>query len=209
MSSAKTKHSVLASILLSGFLVGCAWDNSPPPYHTVIRYDPNQAHPYLSNVPPTNAPSTRDWKTNTVAGVGYGSTAPDAAPPSAPAAVGGAVSSPSGMSSGAGSGTSSPGPSAPGTIIGNPPGTGIIGTSPNAPTVPGPINTSPAITAPQAPTGLNSTTPFRPTTSLLYPGNNTQTGIGPTNTTSGVLFTNRYIAPTNPLSSPGLTVPRP
>jgi hypothetical protein len=148
----------------------------------------------------------RDWKTNDVAGVGYGSTGPNVAPP-APTTAGGAVSTPSGMSSGAGSGTSSAAPSAPGTIIGNPPGAGSIGTYPNAPTAPGPINTSPAITAPQPAAGGNSTTPFRPSTSLLYPGNATQTGIGFTNTSSGVLFTNRYTAPTNPLSSPGLNVP--
>jgi hypothetical protein len=207
MSSAKTNLCFLGSIAVSAFLAGCASDNSLPPFHTVIRYDPTQAQTYVANVPPTNAPSMRDWKTNNVVGVGYGSTGPNVGPP-APTAVGGAVSTPSGMSSGAGSGTSSAAPSAPGTI-GNPPAAGSIGTYPNAPTAPGPINTSPAITPPQTPNGLNSTTPFRPSTSLLYPGNATQTGLGFTNTGSGVLFTNRYTAPTNALSSPGLNIPRP
>jgi len=212
MSSTKTNISVLTCLVVSGVLAGCASDKAPPAYHTVISYDPTRAQTFLANVPPTNAPSTRDWKTNDVVGVGYGSTGPNVGPP-APTAVGGAVSTPSGMSSGAGSGTSSAAPSAPGTIIGNPPGAGSIGTYPNAPTAPGPINTSPAITPPQTPnginSGINSTTPFRPSTSLLYPGNATQTGLGFTNASSGVLFTNRYTAPTNPLSSPGLNVPRP
>jgi len=78
MSNVKTKFSLFGFMAAIGFLAGCAWDNSPPPYHTVIRYDPSRAHPYISNVAPDNAPSTRDWKTNHITGVGYGSTGPNA-----------------------------------------------------------------------------------------------------------------------------------
>src|SRR5690242_134189 len=88
---------------LATLLAGCAWDNSPPPYHTVIRYDPSRAQTFVSNVPATNAPSTQDWKTNQVTGVGYGSTGVTTVPNSSAttgAAMGGAASTPSGVSYG-------------------------------------------------------------------------------------------------------------
>lgn len=99
-----------ATLILGGLLAGCAWDNSPPPYHTVIRYDPSRSQTFLSNNPPTNAPSTRDWKTNQVVGVGYGSTGASAPAATGAAAGGiGAASSPSGISTGSGAGTTATG----------------------------------------------------------------------------------------------------
>src|SRR6266487_2942913 len=82
MSNVKTQLSILGFAVACSLMAGCAWDNSPPPYHTVIRYDPSRAQPSVSNVSQGNAPSTRDWKTNQVSGVGYGSTDPNAPAPS-------------------------------------------------------------------------------------------------------------------------------
>src|ERR1051325_424570 len=78
---------------------GCAKDTTLPPFHTSIQYDPSRSHTYLSDVPPTNAPSTRDWKTNQAVGVGYGTTGAGAAIPNATGTAAGAASSPSGASS--------------------------------------------------------------------------------------------------------------
>jgi hypothetical protein len=208
MSNVKTRFSFFAFALACSFLASCAWDNSPPPYHTVIHYDPSRAQPFASNIAPANAPSTRDWKTNQVVGVGYGSAGP-VTPTTSGQAVGGAASTPSGVSSGGASGTAIPAPasSTPGTIIGNPPGTGIIGTSPiPTPTAtPGPT-TSPAI-SPLSPTGPTSTTGTGP--NLTTPFSVSPQSPTFTNTGSGALFTNSYTAPTNSFSNPELSVPRP
>jgi hypothetical protein len=210
MSSLTTKLALVGFIASFGFLAGCAWDNSPPPYRSVITFDPSRAHTFLSDVPPANAPSTRDWKTNQIVGVGYGSTGPNT-PATSGQAAGGAASTPSGVSYGGAGGTTtgpttSPGSGTPGTIVGNPPGTGI-GTYPTpAPTAtPGPLRTSPAISPPPPATGLNSTTPFS-SPSSPSPGFSSP---GITNSGSGALFTNRFTAPTNSFSSPGLNVPKP
>lgn len=201
-----TKITSLGFVVFCGFLAGCAWDNSPPPYHTVIHYDPSRAQTYVSAVPPANAPSLSDWKTNQVVGVGYGSPGPST-PTTSGQAVGGAASTPSGVSSGGAAGTTTTGPTptpssgTPGTVIGNP-NTGIIGTYPTpAPT--GPSSTSPAITAPPPSTGLNSPL-STPGTSPQFPALSAPTPTGPTNTSPGVIFTNRFIAPTNTGLNPGL-----
>jgi hypothetical protein len=210
MSNAKTGF-ILGLIVVSGLLAGCAWDNSPPPYHSVISYDPSRAQTFVATTP--NTPSTSDWKTNQISGVGYGSAASYHAPPAAQA-VGGAVSTPSGITSGGATGTS-PTSGTPGAIIGSPPSSSIIGV-PNSPTLPGPITTSPSISTPQQATIIGpSSTLSTPTTPPQYPGLSTPTptGFGPTNTGSGVLFTNTFRAPTNSFTSPslnpGLTTPRP
>ena len=182
--------------VVSGLWTGCAWDNSPPPYHSVISYDPSRAHTYVSAVPAKNAPSIRDWKTDEDVGIDYGSKGYGAAGPSASQAVGGAASTPSGASSGGAAGTTSPASAVPGSIIGNPPG---IGTSPSTQPMatPAQITTTPA-------TGLNSTL-----SSPTYPTLSTPSPTGPTNTSSGVTFTNRFTAPTNTLLNPGLNTPVP
>jgi hypothetical protein len=209
----RTCVKTVGSFILAGFLAGCAWDNSPPPYHSVINYDPSRSQTFLSTNPPTNAPSTRDWKTNQVAGVGYGTVG--SAAPAANTAAGevGAASSPSGISTGAGSGTAAtgaavgatPGTAAPGAIIGNPPGTGIIGTSPSA----GPassLNQTPG-TSPSVGTGLRPVTPLGTGTLPSSPPLNTFGGSGITNTGPGVTFTNTLAGPTNLL--PGFSRPTP
>jgi hypothetical protein len=180
----------LFALAVSVLLAGCAWDNSPPPYHTVIKYDPSRAQTYVSAVPPTNAPSTHDWKTNQVVGVGYGTSAPDAAAPNS-GTTGGAVSTPSGVSYGAAAGTASPNtPSV--TPLANPTPTG---TSPSL--VPAPSG----ISAPQPASGLNRSS----TSPSLRP----QPGIGPTNTGSSLLFTNRLTPLTNSFTPNGLPKPTP
>src|SRR5690349_12995261 len=107
MSAVRTKLALVGFIASFGFLAGCAWDNSPPPYHSVITFDPSQSKTFLSDVPPSNAPSMRDWKTNQVVGVGYGSSGQNA-PATSGQAVGGAASTPSGVSYGGAAGTTSP-----------------------------------------------------------------------------------------------------
>src|SRR5262245_51965974 len=109
MSLSNTKLAFLGLALFCGFLGGCAWDNSPPPYRSVITFDPSRAHTFLSDVPPANAPSTRDWKTNQIVGVGYGSSGPNT-PVASGQAVGGAASTPSGVSSGGAAGTATTAP---------------------------------------------------------------------------------------------------
>src|SRR5437899_2857717 len=117
MSNAKARFTLLGLMGISTLLAGCAWDNSAPPYHSVISYDPSPAQSYVSAVPDTNTPSTSDWKTNQVVGGGYGTTGPTTtATPAQP--IGGAVSTPSGTSSGTATGTAVP--AAPGTVIGSP-----------------------------------------------------------------------------------------
>ncbi len=120
-----------ATLMLGGLLAGCAWDNSPPPYHTVIRYDPGQSQTLLSDNPPTNTPSTKDWKTNQVVGVGYGSTGASTPTATGASAGGlGAASSPSGISTGSGAGAT-------------PTGTGLTPlVAPSSPTIPGFSTTS-------------------------------------------------------------------
>lgn len=182
----------LASALLA--VAGCARDTTLPPFHTSIKYDHSRSDTSLSDVPPTDAPSTRDWKTNQVVGVGYGTSGPKTGVSNATGTAAGAASSPSGTNSGAASGVSSggagvssstavgstPGSGTPGTIMGNPPGTGTIG---GTPTTPG--------------SSLN-TTPFRSGT-LTSPGFGE---IGVTNRGSGVLFTNTITGQTNFLNRP-------
>src|SRR5258705_357013 len=194
----KLMRNLVGFLLASGWLAGCAWDNSLPPYHTVIHYDPSRAQTYVSNIPSTNAPSARDWQTNQDVGVGYGTTTGQAA--------GGAASTPSGVSYGAGVGTTTTGAGAPGTI-GNAPATGAIGTSPGAAPTTGTINTSPSVTAPQLGTGLN-TTPYQPG-SIQSPSLGTQPGIGVTNTGSSVILTNRLTPLTNSFTPNGLGRPTP
>jgi hypothetical protein len=208
-----TKGIFLGFGLACGLLAGCAWDNSPPTYHTVIHYDPSRAHTYVSAVSATNAPSMSDWKTNQAVGVGYGSPGPST-PTTSGQAVGGAASTPSGVSYGEAAGTTTTNPTAtpssgtPGTLIGNPANTGTIGNyrTPAPTATPGPITTSPAISPTQPTTELNSATPFSVSPSPQTPGFGMP---GITNSGSGVLFTNRFNAPTNSFSSPGLNVPRP
>lgn len=195
---------IAVGLMLGGWLAGCAWDNSPPPYHSVINYDPNRSQTFLSSNPPTNAPSTRDWKTNRVAGVGYGSTGS-----SAPAANGvapgvGAASSPSGVSTGAGVGTATTG-----TGVGATP---AIGPAPGAAAMPsaGPtgsgLNSGTGI-RPQVGTGSGPVTPlgtgFLPTSPGLAPA----PGIGFTNTGPTGIGTNTVTGQTNLL--PGLPRPTP
>src|SRR5436190_11655825 len=131
MSSAKIRLTLIG-LVASGLLAGCAWDNSPPPYHSVISYDPSRAQSYVSNLPTTNTPSTSDWKTDEDVGI-YGYSGSYTAP-TPPQAVGGAASSPSGISSGTATGTFSPASGTAGAIIGSPPSSG---TSPGTPTLPG------------------------------------------------------------------------
>jgi hypothetical protein len=199
MVNANTNLMFVGLFVVSGLWAGCAWDNSPPPYHSVISFDPSRAHTYVSVVPAKNAPSIRDWKADENVGIdygseGYGAAGPSAAP-TASQAVGGAISTPSGASSGGAAGTTSPGSGTPGTII---------GTSPSAQpiTTPSPITTSPSISPPPSP-GVNSTL-----SSPTYPTFSTPSPTGLTNTSSGVFFTNRFTAPTNTLLNPALnTVP--
>jgi len=207
MSNAKTQRSFFGFALACGLLAGCAWDNSPPPYHTVIHYDPSRAKTYVSAVPAANAPSMSDWKTNQVVGVGYGSPGPTT-PTTSGQAVGGATSTPAGVSYGGAAGTTTtsptptPGSGTPGTVIGNPPNSAISGTYPTpAPT--GPSTTSPAISPPQPAPGIN---PLSASPTPQPPGISSR---GITNSGSSVLFTNRFTAPTNSFSSPGLNIPRP
>jgi outer membrane lipoprotein SlyB len=172
MENANMNLMFVGLFVVSGLWAGCAWDNSPPPYHSVISYDPSRAHNYVSVVPVKNAPSIRDWKADEDVGIdygskGYGAAGPSAAP-TAGQAAGGAVSTPSGASSGGAAGTTTQTTSAP------------------------PSN------------GLNSTL-SRPT-STQYPTFSTSS---PTNTSSGVIFTNRYAAPSNSLLSPGSGTPTP
>jgi len=182
MGEPTSKRSVVGVLVISTLVAGCAWDNSPPPYHSVISYDPSRAQTYVSTAETANSPSTSDWKTNQVVGTGYGATT-GASPSTTGGAVGGAVSSPSGVSYGGAAGTGSPAPAAPGTTVGSP------------------STTSPAINPPQPATGFNPT--------LSSPGITLQSPTGFTNTTSGVLFTNHYTAPTNTLPNPSLNIPRP
>jgi len=212
MSNVKTQLSLFGFALACGLLAGCAWDNSPPPFHTVIRYDPSQAKTYVSAVPPANAPSTSDWKTDKIVGVGYGSSGPST-PTTSGQAIGGAASTPAGVSYGGAAGTTTPSPTPtpgsgiPGTVIGNPPNTGIIGTYPTlAPT--GPITTSPATSPTQPATGLNSPL-SAPSPTPQFPALSTPTPTGPTNTIPGVIFTNRFTAATNTGLNPGLINPIP
>jgi hypothetical protein len=190
MGNANMNLMFVGLFVVSGLWAGCAWDNSPPPYHSVISYDPSRAQHYVSVEPVKNAPSIRDWKADEDVGIdyggkGYGAAGPSAAP-TAGQAAGGAVSTPSGVSSGGAAGTTTPPSGTPGTLIGSPPNTGVSGASPG----PAPITTSPALSAPLSP-GVTSTP--SPT--------------GPTNTSSGVIFTNRYAAPSNSLLSPGSGTP--
>jgi hypothetical protein len=205
----------LAGALAAGaLLAGCAWDNSPPPFHSVLKYDPSRAQTFLSNVPPTNAPSTQDWKTNQVAGLGYGSSASSAPPANTagPAAVG-AASSPSGVSTGAATGTApagigvgaAPGTGAPGTIIGSPTGT-IIGTTPSAGPIGPSLNPS-AQTGPSVGTGLAPVTPLGTGSLTPSPAPSTFTGSTFTNTASSPIFTNTLPPQTNLL--PGFSRPTP
>lgn len=212
MGNVKTQLSYFGFALACGLLAGCASNNSLPPFHTVIHYDPSQAKTYVSAVPSANAPSMSDWKTNQIVGVNYGSPGPST-PTTSGQAVGGAASTPAGVSYGGAAGTTTttsptptPGSGAPGTVIGNPPSTGIIGTYPTlAPT--GPITTSPAATTPPS-TGLNSPLSV-PSSTPQFPALSTPTPTGPTNTSPGVIFTNRFIAPTNTGLNPGLNNPIP
>jgi hypothetical protein len=210
-------------VMVSGLVGGCARDHASQPFHSDIRYDRSQSHTYLSEVPPANAPSTRDWKTNQAVGVGYGTTGDATTPNAAQGTAIGAASTPSGTSSGAGAGVTSggagvitapavgptPGSGTPGTIIGNPPSTGPVGTSSATP--PGStINNGAGINAPSPGTGPNST-PFR-TGTLTTPGSLTTPGpnrIGVTNTGPGVLFTNTVTGQTNLLPGTGLNRPIP
>jgi hypothetical protein len=202
MGDAKTKLALVGFAVACGFLAGCAWDDSSPPYHTVIHYDPSRAQTYVSNIPSTNTPSTTDWKTNEDVGVGYGTTGPNAA--AAPgAATGGAASTPSGVSYGTGSGTPTTASGTPGTII-NPSTTAPIGTSPSAAST---INTGPSVTGPQLGAGLN-TTPYQPS-STPSPSLGTQPGIGVTNTGSSGIPTNRFAPLTNSFAPNGLNRPSP
>lgn len=202
----------LAGVLATGaLLAGCAWDNSPPPFHTVIRYDPSRAQTFLASVPPTNAPSTRDWKTNQVVGVDYGNSASSAPPANTGGAEGvGAASSPSGISTGGGAGTATtatgigtgPGTSAPagtaapGSIISSPPGTGIIGTTPSA--APASTSSNPsARSSPSVGTGPAPVTRLGTGTLPNNPGVNTFGGIGVTNTGSSVTPPNTLTGQTN------------
>jgi hypothetical protein len=205
MGDSKTKLALGGFVVACGFLAGCAWDNSAPPYHTVIRYDPSRAQTYVSNIPSTNAPSTSDWKTNEDVGVGYGTAGPNAAATTGQAAAG-AASTPSGVSYGAGAGTTTTGSGAPGTI-GNTPATGAIGTSPSAAPTTGTINTSPGVTGPQLGTGLN-TAPYQPS-SIQSLSLGTQPGIGVTNTGSSLILTNRLTPLTNSFTPNGLSRPTP
>lgn len=199
-------------LVLGGFMAGCASDNSPPPFHTAIHYDPSQSHTYVSAVPPTNAPSTRDWKTNQVVGLDYGTSGNATAPTAAPGAAVGAASTPSGTSSGAAAGTSggagvSTAPvsasGAPGAIIGTPTST-VIGPAPSTITPGSTINTGTGQTAPSVGTGLNST-PFRAST-LTPPGLSVT---GYTNSGTGVTLTNTITGQTNLLPGSGLNRPSP
>jgi hypothetical protein len=207
-------------LVLGGFMAGCASDNSPPPFHTAITYDPSQSHTYVSAVPPTNAPSTRDWKTNQIVGLDYGTsgnaTAPNAAPGAAGAGVG-AASTPSGTSSGSAAGVTgggagvstapalapAPASGAPGAIIGTPTST-VIGPAPSTITPGSTINTGTGQTAPSVGTGLNST-PFRAST-LTPPGLSVT---GYTNSGTGVTLTNTITGQTNLLPGSGLNRPSP
>jgi hypothetical protein len=203
MGDTTTKLTLFGLVVACGLLAGCSSDNSPPPFHTVIHYDPSRAQTYVADIPSTNAPSTRDWKTNQDVGVGYGTTGPNA---TAGGAMGGAASTPSGVSYGAGAGTTTTGSGAPGAI-GNPPSTGAIGTSPVAAPTTGPINTSAGVTGPQLGTGLN-TSPYQPS-SIQSPSLGTQSGIGVTNTGSSVILTNRLTPLTNSFTPNGLISPTP
>ena len=205
MGDSKTKLILVGFVAVCALLAGCAWDNSPPPYHSVIHYDPSRAQTYVSNIPSTNAPSTRDWKTNQIVGVGYGTTGPNPAVTTGQA-VGGAVSTPSGVSYGTGAGTPTTASGTPGTII-NPSATAPIGTSPSAAPTTGPINTSSSVTAPQLGTGL-TTTPYQPS-STLSPPLGTQPGTGVTNTGSSLILTNRFSPLTNSFTPNGLNTPSP
>jgi hypothetical protein len=190
----------LIEFVASGLLAGCAWDNSAPPYHSVISYDPSRAQSYVSTVPSTNTPSTSDWKTNQVVGGGYGTTGPTTtAIPAQP--IGGAVSTPSGVSSGTAAGTGAPAaPAARGTIIGSPQATGIS-PSPSATPTSSPINTSAGVTIPQPGAGLNPFSISSPQNSSL----GTQPGMNATNTGSSLLYTNRFPLLTNSFSPGGPT----
>jgi hypothetical protein len=188
-------------VVLAGLLAGCAWDNSPPPYHSVINYNPNRSQTLLSSNPTTNTPSTKDWKTNQVVGVGYGSTGS-----SAPAANGvgagavGAASSPSGISTGAGAGTA-----APGTGIGTAPAISPTpAATPSAASFSGGLNSGSAV-RPQVGTGLGPVTPLG--TGFLPSGPALAPGIGLTNSASSVTITNTLTGQTNLL--PGLSRPTP
>jgi hypothetical protein len=208
MDDSKTKLTLVGVVVACGFLAGCAWDNSPPPYHSVIHYDPSRAQTYVANVAPTNAPSTRDWKTNQIVGVGYGTTGPNSTAAPAPGeATGGAASTPSGVSYGAGAGTPTPASGTPGTII-NPSATAPIGTSPTAAPTTGPINTSPSVTGPQLGTGLN-TTPYQPSSTPSPSRGSQPSGIGVTNTGSSFILTNRLGPLTNSFTPNGLNRPTP
>src|SRR5262245_14830030 len=191
MRNAGTRFTLFGLTAVCGLLGGCAWDNSPPPYRSVITYDPSRAQTYVSTVPETNAPSTDDWKTNQMVGVGYGTTGPTgAAIPAQP--NGGAVSTPSGTSYGTAAGTAPPAPAAPGAIIGSPSTTGL---SPSPGTTPtsGPINTSSGVTSPQPSAGLNSS-------SVTSPQNSPFSTQPPTNTSSSLFYTNRFSPLTNSFS---------
>jgi hypothetical protein len=194
-------------VLLAVFLASCAWDNSPPPFNTVIKYDPIRAHTFVSNNPPTNAPSTRDWKTNQVAGVGYGSSSASPANSSAAEAAG-AASSPSGISTGSGAGTAGAGgvTAGSGAAAGVATPGSIIGTSPNAGPTSSSLNSS-AGTSPSIGTGLRPVTPLGTGTLPTTPPLNTFGGTGITNTGSGRIFTNTLTGPTNLL--PGFSRPTP
>lgn len=194
MENANMNLMFVGLFVVSGLWAGCAWDNSPPPYHSVISYDPSQAHTYVSVAPVKNAPSIRDWKTDEDVGIdygskGYGTAAGPSAAPTASQAVGGAVSTPSGASSGGAAGTTSPASAVPGSIIGPYPGT------PPITTTPAPITTTPA-TGPNSTLSTPATSPFTAPTA-------------PTNTGSGVIFTNRFTTPTNTVLNPGLNTPVP
>jgi hypothetical protein len=204
---------------------GCASDTTLPPFHTSVKYDPSHSHTYLSEVPPTNAPSTRDWKTNQLVGVRYGTSQAEGAAPNGTGTAAGAASSPSGTSSGSAGGVTTgagvsaapgvgptPGSGTPGTIVGNPPGTGIVGGAPTlAPAPSRAVNPSAGVISPSISTGLSSpasglsSTPLQPGT-LASPGIG---GIGITNRPSVLLFTNTVIGQTNSLPGTGLNRPGP
>jgi len=205
-------------LVLSAFIAGCAND-SLPPFHSSIQYNPSQSHTFLSDMPPTNAPSTRDWKTNQSVGVGYSTTGEQPAVPTAA----GAASTPSAASSGSATGVTSggagvstapgagttAGTAAPGPIIGNPSSTGIIGTSPPAAPPTSTISPGTGLSSPSPGTGFSSNpNPFRtanPPTSTS-PTSSGLNGIGFTNTVPGTTFTNIIPAQTNFL--PGLNRPQ-
>jgi len=97
-----------AVMVLLVVVASCARDHALQPFRTQISFDRSRSHPFISDVPPSNAPSTRDWKTNQDVGAGYGTTSSTAAPQNV-ASPSGAASTPSGTSSGTATGVTSGG----------------------------------------------------------------------------------------------------